>query len=61
MARLYDVNVHGQKCHTASIDDFTVTTYLDVFKRIFDKSGHLPHYLMMMGEAATTATPITQP
>jgi len=32
-----------------SIDDSTVDTYLSVFKAIFEKSGHLAHYAMMMG------------
>jgi wobble nucleotide-excising tRNase len=36
----------------ASIDDSTVDTYLTVFKAIFEKSGHLAHYQMMMGESA---------
>ena len=31
-----------------SIDDSTIDAYLSVFKRIFEKSGHLPHYEMMM-------------
>jgi len=34
-----------------SIDDSTVEIYLNVFKEIFDKSGHLAHYTMMMGDA----------
>jgi len=33
-----------------SIDDVTVDTYLAVFKAIFEKSKHLAHYKMMMGE-----------
>lgn len=32
-----------------STDDTTVDTYLDIFRAIFEKSGHLPHYKMMMG------------
>lgn len=31
-------------CDTAMVD-----TYLDVFRNIFDKSGHIAHYNMMMG------------
>ena len=31
-----------------SIDDTAVQGYLQVFKGIFEKSGHLPHYEMMM-------------
>lgn len=34
-----------------SIDDSTVETYLKVFKAIFERSGHLAHYRMMMGDA----------
>lgn len=34
-----------------SIDKATVDAYLDVFRAIFDKSGHLAHYKMMMGDA----------
>ena len=34
-----------------SIDDATVDTYLNVFRAIFDKSEHLAHYRMMMGDA----------
>lgn len=33
-----------------SIDSSMVETYLNVFKSIFEKSGHLSHYTMMMGE-----------
>jgi wobble nucleotide-excising tRNase len=36
----------------ASIDDSTVDTHLTVFKAIFEKTGHLAHYQMMMGESA---------
>jgi wobble nucleotide-excising tRNase len=34
-----------------SIDDSAVDTYLRVFRAIFEKSGHLPHYKMMMADA----------
>ena len=34
-----------------SIDDSMVDAYLNVFKGIFDKSGHIAHYQMMMGGA----------
>jgi wobble nucleotide-excising tRNase len=34
-----------------SIDDSMVDTYLNVFRKIFKKSGHLAHYRMMMGDA----------
>ena len=34
-----------------AIDDGMVETYLKVFKAIFEKSEHLAHYKMMMGEA----------
>lgn len=36
-----------------SIDDSMVESYLSVFKRIFEKTKHIAHYNMMMGE--TTA------
>lgn len=45
-----------------SIDDATVDAYLNVFKSIFDKSGHLAHYKMMMGGSFvedTAASPAT--
>ena len=32
-----------------SCDDETVGKYLDVFTKIFEKSGHIEHYNMMMG------------
>lgn len=34
-----------------SIDDSMVDSYLRVFRAIFDKSGHIAHYKMMMGDA----------
>lgn len=34
-----------------SIDDSTVDNYLRVFRAIFEKSNHMAHYKMMMGEA----------
>lgn len=34
-----------------SIDDSMVDSYLEVFRAIFDKSGHGAHYKMMMGDA----------
>lgn len=34
-----------------SIDDSVVETYLKVFRAIFEKSDHLAHYKMMMGDA----------
>lgn len=37
-----------------SIDDSMVDKYLKVFKAIFDKSGHIAHYKMMMGDAFKT-------
>ncbi|WPL18374.1 putative ATP-binding protein involved in virulence [Thiorhodovibrio winogradskyi] len=50
-----------------SIDDSMVESYLSVFKRIFDETGHIAHYNMMMGETAApaaveavnSATPLT--
>jgi wobble nucleotide-excising tRNase len=34
-----------------SIDDTMIDTYLKVFRAVFEKSGHLAHYKMMMGDA----------
>ncbi|WP_084184701.1 AAA family ATPase [Desulfonatronum thiodismutans] len=36
-----------------SIDDSMVDSYLRVFKRIFDETGHIAHYNMMMGVTVT--------
>lgn len=33
-----------------SIDNSAVETYLKVFKTIFEKSGHIAHYKMMLGD-----------
>ena len=38
-----------------SIDDSMVETYLNVFRAIFEKSDHLAHYKMMMGDAYVDA------
>ncbi len=32
-----------------SADDQVATRYLDVFRRVFEKTGHVSHYNMMMG------------
>ncbi|MBB5391052.1 MULTISPECIES: AAA family ATPase [unclassified Herbaspirillum] len=34
-----------------SIENGMVNTYLDVFRGVFEKSGHISHYKMMMGDA----------
>jgi wobble nucleotide-excising tRNase len=34
-----------------STDDTMVDSYLRVFRKIFNKSGHSAHYKMMMGDA----------
>lgn len=34
-----------------SVDNSMIETYLKVFRQIFDKSNHLAHYKMMMGDA----------
>lgn len=39
-----------------SIDDAMVEMYLDVFKAVFEKSGHGAHYRMMMGDGPTAET-----
>ena len=45
-----------------SIEDSMVDKYLSVFRKIFQKSGHLSHYQMMMGDAFVPDPPaITQP
>lgn len=36
-----------------SIDDAMVDIYFKVFRAVFEKSGHLAHYKMMMGDALT--------
>ena len=38
-----------------SIDDSGVETYLRVFRAVFQRSGHLGHYKMMMGDAYVDA------
>ena len=35
----------------ASIDEATIDNYLNIFKQIFEKTGQIAHYKMMMGEA----------
>lgn len=43
-----------------SHDDSTIKRYLSVFEQIFEKTGHIAHYKMMMGEEAVakeTETP----
>ena len=42
-----------------SIDDSMVASYLSVFKKIFDETGHIAHYNMMMGEDAIAAKTVT--
>jgi wobble nucleotide-excising tRNase len=44
-----------------SIDDSMVETYLTVFRAIFEKSGHLAHYKMMMGDAYLGSEPAPTP
>jgi len=44
-----------------STDDSMVDTYLDVFRAVFEKSGHDAHYKMMMGDAYVEEEPITNP
>jgi wobble nucleotide-excising tRNase len=34
-----------------SIDEAMFDTYLDVFRKIFEKHGHIAHYKMMMGDS----------
>ena len=44
-----------------SIDDSMVDSYLEVFRAIFDKSGHSSHYKMMMGDAYVENTSMATP
>lgn len=48
-----------------SIDDSMVESYLNVFRQIFEKTDHIAHYNMMMGEQAvvqeTEALEVTTP
>lgn len=44
-----------------SIDDSMVETYLEVFKAIFEKSGHLAHYRMMVGNERSGDGPVPIP
>ena len=37
-----------------TIEDETVDKYLEVFKKIFEKTGHSAHYDMMMGNGLDT-------
>ncbi|MCB1129746.1 MAG: AAA family ATPase [Verrucomicrobiae bacterium] len=39
-----------------SIDSSMVEGYLSVFKQVFEKTGHIAHYNMMMGETTTPET-----
>ena len=40
-----------------SLGDATVETYLNVFKMIFEKTDHMAHYKMMMGDAYVELPP----
>jgi wobble nucleotide-excising tRNase len=39
-------------------NDSSVETYLNVFKAIFEKSKHIAHYKMMMGDSFTDESPV---
>ena len=41
-----------------SVDDTMVASYLKVFRAIFEKSGHVAHYTMMMGDSVTNGNDI---
>lgn len=43
-----------------SIDDTMVDTYLKVFRAVFEKSSHLAHYKMMMGDAYTETPAVSK-
>ncbi|MFO0814112.1 MAG: AAA family ATPase [Gemmatales bacterium] len=42
-----------------SIDGNMVQTYLEVFRLVFEKAGHLPHYTMMMGQTQSVTPALT--
>lgn len=44
-----------------SIDSSQIENYLSVFRRIFEKSGHIAHYKMMMGEECIEETAFARP
>lgn len=44
-----------------SIDSNQIENYLSVFRRIFEKSGHIAHYKMMMGEECIEETAFARP
>lgn len=44
-----------------SIDSNQIENYLSVFRRIFEKSGHIAHYKMMMGESYIEESICTHP
>jgi wobble nucleotide-excising tRNase len=44
-----------------SMDSTQIDTYLKVFKRIFEQSGHAAHYKMMMGHGYADAPSIAMP
>lgn len=48
---VHDGSHHAHDDLYVSIDDSMVDNYLKVFRGIFDKSGHLEHFKMMMGDA----------
>lgn len=49
-------SAHDELC--MSIDDSIIDVYLAVFKEIFAKTEHLPHYKMMMGDAYVEDLPL---
>jgi wobble nucleotide-excising tRNase len=42
-----------------SIEDSVVDGYLRVFREIFTRTGHLPHYKMMMGDTFVETAPVS--
>jgi wobble nucleotide-excising tRNase len=43
-----------------SIDQASVDTYLNIFKAIFEKRGHINHYKMMMGDDYAEPIPVAE-
>jgi len=47
---IHDGSHYAHDDFFVAIDDAMVDAYLEVFKKIFEKSGHIAHYRMMTGE-----------
>jgi wobble nucleotide-excising tRNase len=56
-----DGSHHAHDDLYVTMDDATVKSYLEVFKKIFVLSEHEAHYKMMMGEHATKVAAVAEP